>query len=102
MRLYVRLLIGVLRRSTRGRRDLLIENLLLRQQLEVYAQQQPRWAPRLTSRAHDRASQRGRALDMSAAATVRTAPRGPDARRARSTGPGHCPPGRTAGGARPA
>ncbi len=45
MRLYVRLLIGLLRRSTRGRRDLLMENLVLRQQLEVYARQPKR--PRL-------------------------------------------------------
>lgn len=31
MRFYSRLLIGLLRRSTRGRGDLLIENLVLRQ-----------------------------------------------------------------------
>ena len=45
MRLYVRLLIGLLRRSTRGRLDLLMENLVLRQQLEVYTRQPKR--PRL-------------------------------------------------------
>ena len=45
MRLYVRLLIGVLRRSMRLRRDLLMENLMLRQQLAVYARQPKR--PRL-------------------------------------------------------
>ena len=45
MRLYVRLLIGLLGRSTRGRRDLLMENLVLRQQREVYARQPKR--PRL-------------------------------------------------------
>ncbi len=45
MRLYVRLLIGVLRRSMRLRRDLLMENLVLRQQLAVYARQPKR--PRL-------------------------------------------------------
>ena len=45
MRLYVRLLIGLLRRSTRGRRDLQLEILVLRQQLEVYARQPKR--PRL-------------------------------------------------------
>ena len=45
MRSYARLLIGLLRRSTRGRRDLLIENLVLRQQLAVYARQRKR--PRL-------------------------------------------------------
>ncbi len=39
MRLYVRLLIGLVRRSMRERRDLLIENLVLRQQLAVYARQ---------------------------------------------------------------
>ena len=39
MRLYVRLLIGLLRRSMHERRDLLIENLVLRQQLAVYARQ---------------------------------------------------------------
>ncbi len=39
MRLYVRLVFGVLRRSTRGRSDLLIENLALRQQLAVYTRQ---------------------------------------------------------------
>ncbi len=39
MRLYVRLLIGLLRRLVRERRDLLIENLVLRQQLAVYARQ---------------------------------------------------------------
>ena len=33
MRLYVRLLIGLFRRSMRGRRDLLMENPVLRQQL---------------------------------------------------------------------
>jgi transposase InsO family protein len=45
MRFYGRLLIGLLRRSTRGRGDLLIENLVLRQQLAVYARQRKR--PRL-------------------------------------------------------
>ena len=45
MRLYVRLLIGLLRRSMRGRRDLLIENLVLLQQLAVYARRPKR--PRL-------------------------------------------------------
>ncbi len=39
MRLYISLLIGVLRRSMRARRDLLMENLVLRQQLAVYARQ---------------------------------------------------------------
>ena len=39
MRLYVGLLIGLLRRAVRRRRDLLIENLVLRQQLAVYARQ---------------------------------------------------------------
>jgi len=39
MRLYVRLLIGLLRRSMRGRRNLLIENLVLLQHLAVYARQ---------------------------------------------------------------
>ncbi len=37
MRLGVRLLIGLLRRSTRARRDLLLESIVLRQQLAVYA-----------------------------------------------------------------
>ncbi len=45
MRLYVRLLIGVLRRSMRAHRDLLMENLVLRQQIAVYARQPKR--PRL-------------------------------------------------------
>jgi hypothetical protein len=45
MRFYGRLLIGLLRRSARGRGDLLIENLVLRQQLAVYARQRKR--PRL-------------------------------------------------------
>ena len=45
MGLYVRLLIGLVRRSMRGRRDLLIENLVLRQQLAIYARQPKR--PRL-------------------------------------------------------
>ncbi len=45
MRFYGRLLIGLLRRSTRGRGDLLIENLVLGQQLAVYARQRKR--PRL-------------------------------------------------------
>ena len=39
MRLYVRLLIGLLRRSMRERRDLLMENPVLRQQLAIYARQ---------------------------------------------------------------
>ncbi len=39
MRLYVSLLFGLLRRSMRARRDLLVENLVLRQQLAVYARQ---------------------------------------------------------------
>ncbi len=45
MRPYVRLLIGLLGRSRRGRRDQLMENLVLRQQLAVYARQPKR--PRL-------------------------------------------------------
>jgi hypothetical protein len=44
--LYFRLLIGVLRRSIRARRDLLVENLVLRQQLAVYARQRRRPALR--------------------------------------------------------
>ena len=39
MRRYIRLLIGVLRRSMRARSDLQMENLVLRQQLAVYARQ---------------------------------------------------------------
>jgi hypothetical protein len=42
MGLYLGLLVGLLRRSARGRRDLLLENLVLRQQLAVYARQQRR------------------------------------------------------------
>ncbi len=42
MRLYVRLLIGVLRRSMRARRDLLMEKLALRWQLAVHARQPKR------------------------------------------------------------
>jgi len=40
--LYFSLVIGLLRRSVRGRRDLLIENLVLRQQLAVYGRQRKR------------------------------------------------------------
>ena len=39
MRLYIGLLSGLLGRSLRGRRDLLLENLVLRQQLAVYSRQ---------------------------------------------------------------
>ena len=42
MLLYFRLVVGVLRRSIRGRRDLLVEHLVLRQQLAVYAHQRRR------------------------------------------------------------
>ena len=42
MRVYLVLLLGLLRRSARGRRDLLIENLVLRQQLAVYARRRRR------------------------------------------------------------
>ena len=45
MRLYVGLLIGLVRRAMSRRRDLLIENLVLRQQLAVYARRPKR--PRL-------------------------------------------------------
>ena len=37
MRLYLNLMIGLLRRVLRSRNDLLMENLVLRQQLAVYA-----------------------------------------------------------------
>jgi hypothetical protein len=37
MQLYVRLLLGLVRRMLRSRGDLLMENLVLRQQLAVYA-----------------------------------------------------------------
>jgi putative transposase len=42
MHLYLGLLVGLLRRSARDRRDLLIENLVLRQQLAVYARKRRR------------------------------------------------------------
>ena len=47
MRLYFTLLLGLLRRVLRSRDDLLTENIVLRQQLAVYA----RWAKR--PRLHD-------------------------------------------------
>ena len=45
MRLYVRLLLFLARRAARSRGDLLIENLVLRQQLAVYSRRSSR--PRL-------------------------------------------------------
>ena len=42
MLLSFRLLIGLLHRLVRGRRDLLVENLVLSQQLAVYARQRGR------------------------------------------------------------
>lgn len=42
MRLNLRLLIRLLRRSTRARRDLLLESLVLRQQLAVYGRRPKR------------------------------------------------------------
>lgn len=45
MRLYLNLLLGVLQRLLRSRDDLLMENLVLRQQLAVYARRRKR--PRL-------------------------------------------------------
>ncbi len=45
MQLYLRLLFGLLRQALRSRNDLLIENLVLRQQLAVYARRSTR--PRL-------------------------------------------------------
>ena len=45
MRLYLNLMIGLLRRVLRSRDDLLMENLVLRQQLAVYARRPKR--PRL-------------------------------------------------------
>jgi putative transposase len=40
MRIYVRLLLGLIGRTLRSRNDLLMENLVLRQQLAVYARRQ--------------------------------------------------------------
>ena len=45
MQLYLRLLFGLARRALRSRNDLLMENLVLRQQLAVYARRSTR--PRL-------------------------------------------------------
>ena len=47
MRLYLNLMLGLLRRVLRSRDDLLMENLVLRQQLAVYA---PAEAPALAGR----------------------------------------------------
>ena len=46
MQLYLRLLFGPLRQALRSRNDLLIENLVLRQQLAVYARRSTRPRPR--------------------------------------------------------
>ena len=40
MRMYMRLLFGLVGRALRSRNDLLMENLVLRQQLAVYARRQ--------------------------------------------------------------
>ena len=40
MRMYVRLLLGFVGRTLRSRNDLLLENLVLRQQLAVYTRRQ--------------------------------------------------------------
>ena len=40
MRIYMRLLLGLVGRALRSRNDLLMENLVLRQQLAVYARRQ--------------------------------------------------------------
>lgn len=45
MHMYVRLLLGLVRRTLQSRNDLLMENLVLRQQLAVYARRQTK--PRL-------------------------------------------------------
>ena len=42
MKLYLRLLLGLVRRALRSRNDLLMENLVLRQQLAVYARRSMR------------------------------------------------------------
>ena len=42
MRMYMRLFLGLVGRALRSRNDLLMENLVLRQQLAVYARRRPK------------------------------------------------------------
>ncbi len=56
MRLYLRLLLGLIGRTLRSRNDLLMENLVLRQQLAVYTRRQTRPSLRDEDRVSGRSS----------------------------------------------